>query len=79
MNFWEPCISGLYEAMVNISSNLILCIVTVYVIDLVVRLRTTRKYGDNIKRGVRKQVVNMASVCCLEPCSVTWVCVCVCV
>jgi hypothetical protein len=45
--------------MVNISSNLILCNVTVHVIDLVVNLGITRKCGDNIKRIVTGQVVNM--------------------
>ena len=57
--------------MVNISSNLILCNVTVHVIDLIVNLGITRKCGDNIKRVLREQVVNTTNVCCLEPCSVT--------
>jgi len=61
--------------MVNISSNLTLRNVTVHVIDLVLRLGITRNFGDNIKRFVKEQVVNMASVCCLEPCLVTCVCI----
>lgn len=73
MNFWAPRISNLCEAMLNISSNLNLCNVTVHVIDLVLRLGTTRKCGDSVKRVVGEQVVNMQSVCCLELCSVTYI------
>jgi hypothetical protein len=50
--------------MVNISTNLILYNITVHVVDLVVNLGITRKCGNNFKRVVREQVVNMANVYC---------------
>ena len=46
--------------MANIYSDLILYSVPVHIIDLVLRLRITGKCGDNIKRVVREQSVNVA-------------------